>query len=97
MAATRDSLPHLSTYVVAIDRITDAADAVPLARRRNHLALAAAQDVLIAAVRTAVYEAGVSWQSVGDALGIRRGAAYQRFRRKPVETTGGSPDTWAGV
>ena len=40
------------------------------------------------------YEAGVSWRSVGDALGIRRGAVYQWFRRKPVEPTRGSPDTW---
>lgn len=26
---------------------------------------------------------GMSWQTIGDALGMRRGAAYQRFRRPP--------------
>jgi anti-sigma B factor antagonist len=29
-------------------------------------------------------EIGVSWQTVGDALGMRRGAAYQRFRQRPA-------------
>ena len=26
--------------------------------------------------------AGASWQNIGDALGIRRGSAYQRYRRR---------------
>jgi hypothetical protein len=36
-------------------------------------------------LQTAVHVAsdnGVSWQTIGDALGIRRGNAYQRFRRR---------------
>jgi hypothetical protein len=92
MATTEDPLPPPSRHVVAIDRITDAAGAVLLARRHGHRAAEAAQDDLVAAVRTAVYDVGVSWQSVGEALGIRRGAAYQRFRRRPVGTTHGSSD-----
>ena len=29
-------------------------------------------------------DAGVSWQAIGDALGIARGNAYQRYRRRPA-------------
>jgi hypothetical protein len=29
----------------------------------------------------------MSWQTIGDALGIRRGAAYQRFRRRSAHTS----------
>jgi hypothetical protein len=30
---------------------------------------------------------GLSWQTIGDTLGIRRGNAYQRYRRKPEAHT----------
>jgi hypothetical protein len=47
----------------------------------------AAKDALKAGVDTAV-DAGVSWQAIGTPLGIRRGAAYQRFRhRLRIEVT----------
>jgi hypothetical protein len=43
--------------------------------------VASAQKDLQAAA-LAANDRGISWQSIGDALGIRRGAAYQRFRRR---------------
>jgi hypothetical protein len=44
----------------------------------------AAERTLAAAV-LAASDHGLSWQTIGDALGMRRGAAYQRFRRRPSE------------
>lgn len=61
-------------------RITDAADAVESAKAvRDIAALRATEEHLRAAVQTA-RDSGVSWQSIGDSLGVARGAAYQRFR-----------------
>lgn len=60
--------------------IVDAAGVVARAKaRRDGEALAAEQRDLHALVRAA-RDRGVSWQTIGDALGLRRGAAYQRFR-----------------
>ena len=47
--------------------------------RRDGEALAAEQRELHVLVRAA-RDRGVSWQTIGDTLGLRRGAAYQRFR-----------------
>jgi hypothetical protein len=33
----------------------------------------------------AANDSGVSWQSIGEILGLRRGAAYQRFRRRRTD------------
>ena len=66
----------------AIREITDAATAVDLAKRSlDGSAVARAKEDLRATVVSA-NEYGVSWQTIGDALGIRRGSAYQRFRRR---------------
>ena len=68
----------------SFERIADAADAVGVAHRRRDIdELLVAHDELCAAVQAAVYGLGVSWQSIGDVLGIRRGSAYQQFRRRP--------------
>jgi hypothetical protein len=66
----------------AIRRIRDAGDAVYSAKQgRMTDALAAANEDLRATVQAAS-DVGVSWQTIGDVLGLRRGAAYQRFRRR---------------
>jgi hypothetical protein len=39
----------------------------------------------------AARDAGVSWSRIGDALGIARGNAYKRYRRKPARRSGGQP------
>jgi hypothetical protein len=49
---------------------TDDAERIATAQTDLHARVDVAQDV------------GASWQSIGEALGMRRGAAYQRFRRK---------------
>ena len=45
--------------------------------------IVAAKADLACAVGTA-RELDVSWQAIGDALGMRRGNAYQRFRQRPA-------------
>ncbi len=42
----------------------------------------AAKHELAHAVGGAARDLEVSWQTIGDALGMRRGAAYQRFRHR---------------
>jgi hypothetical protein len=66
----------------AIRRIRDAADAVYSAKQGPMTgALAVANEDLRATVQAA-RDVGVSWQTIGNALGLRRGAAYQRFRHR---------------
>jgi hypothetical protein len=66
----------------AIWLIKDAASEVETARRQSDAeVLETAQKNLREEIRAAV-DAGTSWQSVGEALGLRRGAAYQRYRRR---------------
>jgi hypothetical protein len=73
-------------------QIRHAADAYQSAKLQRSIdVLTVADDELRTAVRTAVYDDAVSWQSIGDALGIRRGAAYQRFRRKPQSAIHAGP------
>ena len=68
----------------AIREITDAATAVDSAKRSmDGNAVALAKEDLRATVVLA-NDYGTSWQTIGDALGIRRGSAYQRFRRRSV-------------
>ncbi|MCW2513332.1 MAG: hypothetical protein JWR11_2374 [Mycobacterium sp.] len=67
---------------VVINRILDAANDVEMAKRRQDVpGVDFAESDLRVAVLAAV-DSGISWQMVGDALGLRRGAAYQRFRRR---------------
>ncbi|WP_246846245.1 DUF3887 domain-containing protein [Humibacter ginsenosidimutans] len=49
----------------------------------------AAEGILIAAVRQA-RDDGASWQTIGDALGVTRQAAFQRYG-KPVDPRTGEP------
>jgi hypothetical protein len=82
------SLSHSQDDARAIERIKDADRAVRLAKEQLSItAFAVAKDELRSAV-LAAHDLGVSWQSIGDGLGIRRGAAYQRFRRRPDERSG---------
>ncbi|BBZ27534.1 hypothetical protein MMAD_18290 [Mycolicibacterium madagascariense] len=39
----------------------------------------------------AARDAEVSWSIIGEALGIARGNAYKRYRRKPARRRGASP------
>jgi len=31
----------------------------------------------------AAHDLGIGWQTIGEALGVARGTAYQRYRRRP--------------
>lgn len=75
--------------VDAIRLIAETADAIAAAKRRKAAADPATKDALQAAVDTA-RDLGVSWQSIGNAVGMRRGNAYQRFRPRPL-AKGASP------
>jgi len=73
------------TEASAVRRILDEAEAVTSAKR-GHVepAISKAQHDLRQVVQAA-NDSGVSWQSIGEILGIRRGAAYQRFRRQRAD------------
>lgn len=83
METINDVPPRLRDDAAAIQRIRAAGDAEYSAKQsRMTEAIAAAKEELCATVQAA-NDGGVSWQTIGDALGLRRGAAYQRFRRDP--------------
>jgi hypothetical protein len=79
------------TQVCAIQRIIEA-DAVCHQAKADRTSkhIAAAECALQAAIDAATDD-GVTWQTIGDALGIRRGNAYQRFRRRSRPSRTASP------
>jgi anti-sigma B factor antagonist len=80
------SLPE-TARAVAIRRITDASELMTaLGKARSGTDIDAARNELALAVGAA-RDLDVSWQTIGDALGMRRGAAYQRFRQRPPART----------
>lgn len=74
ITATASDTPHDEDNV-------DSGSAALVALRRI-VALCGTSDEVQMAVDVA-RDLDVSWQSIGDALGMRRGAAYQRFRNRP--------------
>jgi hypothetical protein len=71
----------------AIRRMVDRAEELAAVGNWDSASKLAAKDALQAAVDAAL-DAGVSWQAIGTALDLRRGAAYQRFRhRLRIEVT----------
>jgi hypothetical protein len=67
---------------LAMGRISDAAEVLRLASelRSARAAVAAEADVRLAV--HAARDLGISWQSIGGALGVRTEAAHERFSRK---------------
>jgi len=66
----------------AVERITMASEAIALvAGAESDSEVLAAKHELAQAV-SAARALEISWQTIGDALGMRRGAAYQRFRHR---------------
>jgi hypothetical protein len=63
-----------------------------LKRARGHAGREAAQSAVRKAVEAAC-DAGCGWGQIGDVLGIARGNAYQKYRRKPLlgALSGGPP------
>jgi hypothetical protein len=77
-----DGLWQPPDEALPIDRVRTAASAYQLAKVNRRVAASrAAEDELRTTIHSVVYDQGVSWQSIADALGIARGIAYQRFRR----------------
>lgn len=76
-----DSVHHTADlHAEAIEQIRLAAAALASARvAKDTAGVATATSGLERAV-TRARDVNVSWQSIGDALEMRRGAAYQRFR-----------------
>ena len=73
--------------IEAIGRITNASEVLTaLGKDRSEGDIAAAKTELALAVGAA-RDLDISWQTIGDALGMRRGAAYQRFRQRPPSRT----------
>jgi hypothetical protein len=48
-------------------------------------------DDLLRAAVDAARDAGVGWMRIGDTLGIARGNAYQRYRKRPVRRSDSAP------
>lgn len=67
----------------AIRRVTEASDAMTSAKRGGADPHAVASNRELTAAVGAARDLDVSWQTIGDAIGMRRGAAYQRFRLRP--------------
>jgi hypothetical protein len=44
-----------------------------------------ADEQRVRAAVEAARDAGVAWGRIADALGVRRGNAYQRYRRRPMD------------
>lgn len=71
--------------------LTEANEALRAAKRSGVPAdIAAAQRRLHDAV-DAARDAGVEWMAIGDVLGLARGNAYQKFRRRPEPSGIGHP------
>ena len=66
--------------IYEVRQVADAHQSALLRRRLD--TATAAEGGLREAIHAAVYDQDVSWQSIGDALGLARGNAYQRFRRR---------------
>ena len=64
-------------------RLAEANDAVTAAKQRRAAAeeIAATKSALHAAA-VAARDAGIGWTRIGETLGIRRGNAYQRYRKR---------------
>jgi len=68
-----------------VKRITAALGALAAAERQFSERIAVTQEAR-AELQEAINAArhvGLSWQTIGDALDLRRGAAYQRYRHRP--------------
>jgi len=97
MANEESTAPRPQRVVVALRRVVEAAMAVETATGGHEAAaLARAKCHLRDSARSA-NDDGASWQEIGDALGMRRGNAYQRFRRHPgpARTPGGDETEWS--
>jgi hypothetical protein len=67
----------------AVRSISLAAKACSQAKGRQDVGSTAAAERRLLTVVQAAIDGGMSWQSVGDILGLARGNAYQRYRRRP--------------
>lgn len=61
----------------------DAAGAI-----RRALQMRAAADAVVSAVVVDARASGMTWQAIGEALGVTRQAAFQRYGRPTDPTTG---------
>lgn len=78
--------PHPDSPAAALQSIADAAAAAEIAKRT---ATASEYEAARCALQSAVDAArliGIGWTKIGETLGIRRGNAYQRYRRPPPTT-----------
>ena len=65
-----------------IQRIIAAADAANSAKQCRTVDRLSVAEQELRCVVQAAHDRGISWQTIGDALGLRRGAAYERYRRR---------------
>ena len=87
--ATTDTDPHpkLAWAAAALDAVSTAGRGVAAAKRTRSRALVARANRELRDAVDAARALGVEWGEIGAALGIARGNAYQRYRKRP-----GDPD-----
>ncbi|BBZ30124.1 hypothetical protein MMAD_44190 [Mycolicibacterium madagascariense] len=86
MATTdTDPNPTLAWAAAALDAVSKAGRAVSAAKRTKSRALVARANRELRDAVDAARDVGVEWGEIGTALGIARGNAYQRYRKRPDE------------
>ena len=85
--ATTDTDPHpgLAWAAAALDAVSSAGRGVAAAKRTKSRALVARADRELRTAVDAARELDVEWGEIGTALGIARGNAYQRYRKRPAD------------
>ena len=81
MTAMKVPASRAQSDAIEIQRIIAAADAANSAKQRQIVVTRSAAEKELRCVVQAANDRGLSLQAIGDALGVRRGAACQRFRR----------------
>lgn len=83
---TKHEAPLTRSDVVALRAIAEAAAEVDSARRSPSQSTVSLAEGNLRVIVQSANDQGLSWQSIGDTLGIRRGSAYQRYRRRSSKT-----------
>lgn len=75
--------PRVGGREALLLRIRDAADELRAAKKAREPGGVAAAKERLHAVVGAARDAGADWTQIGNVLGLRRGNAYQQFRKGP--------------
>jgi hypothetical protein len=89
-AQPRDGDDRGPSAAELLQAIETAFERLQAMRREGKIGPGAVSDRQLTAAVEAARDAGVEWGRIADALDIRRGNAYQRYRRRPRPSGGAS-------